>query len=94
MGEELKKSWFDEAVLDPEKVYKSPADVLADGRLDDEGMRKVLLSWEEDAKRLIESDEEGMTGGERSPLRAIQAALAELDKRGEVVRAKPPASKG
>lgn len=90
MGQEPKKPWFDEAVLDPARVYKSPAEVLQDSRLDDDGMRRVLKSWEEDAKRLLESDEEGMTGGESSPLKAVQAALAELDRRDECVRDKPP----
>jgi hypothetical protein len=97
MGQEPKKTWFDQAVLDPSKVYKSPAEVLADGRLDGEGMRKVLEAWEQDAKRLIQSSEEGMAKqegpDEGARLKAVQAALAELDKRDEVLRDKSPSPK-
>jgi hypothetical protein len=75
------KSWFDQALDDPMSTYATPAQVLRDERLDEAGMRAVLEVWEQDARRLMESSDEGMPEGESPHLRDVNAALAELDRR-------------
>ncbi len=92
MGRAKAKTWFDQALDDPMRTFGTPAEVLRDARLDEGGMRAVLTAWLQDAKRMTESADEGMTGGEDSLLREVECALAELDRREEVVRDKAPPS--
>lgn len=74
---------FQEALRSPGSVYKSPEQVLSDPRLDREGKRAILKSWEQDARELAVADEENMSGGESDMLdRVVNALLSLADERG------------
>jgi hypothetical protein len=69
---------LERAVIEPSSVYETPEDVLADSRLDDAEKRRVLESWERDARELAVAEDENMAGGEPNRLNAVLAALAKL----------------
>jgi hypothetical protein len=69
---------LERAVIEPSSVYEAPEDVLADSRLDDADKRRVLESWERDARELAVAEEENMAGGEPNRLGAVLEALAKL----------------
>jgi hypothetical protein len=52
---------------------------VAESDLPREEKIRILRSWELDARRLLESAEENMTGGEKDRLPEIQRALRELE---------------
>ena len=69
---------LERAVIEPSSVYETPEDVLADSRLDDTQKRRVLESWEQDARELAVAEEENMAGGEPNRLSDVLEALAKL----------------
>ena len=69
---------FDRAVTRPWAVYKAPEDVLADTTLSDAQKRRILESWERDARELAVAEEENMGGGEPNDLDRVLQALAKL----------------
>jgi hypothetical protein len=69
---------LERAVVQPWSVYKEPEEVLADSRLDDTQKRRVLESWERDARELAVAEDENMAGGEPNRLGAVLEALAKL----------------
>ena len=79
MRQQRATSWFDHVLDDPTREYATPAAVLRDERLDAFGMRAILEAWEQDARRLVESADEGMAGGP-ARLRDVRAALKELER--------------
>lgn len=81
---------LDKAVAQPWTVYEAPADVLADSRLTDSQKRRILESWEHDARELAVAEQENMAGGERSQLNRVLEALARLP--GEDERPRGPAT--
>jgi hypothetical protein len=89
MGRVKTKTWLDLALDDPMRTFGTPAEVLRDARLDEVGMRAVPTAWLQDAKRMTESADEGMAGGEDSLLPEVECALAELDRGEGVVRDEP-----
>jgi hypothetical protein len=66
------------ATDDPSRAFSSPRDVV-ESELPREEKIRILRSWELDARRLLESAEENMTGGEKDRLPEIQRALRELE---------------
>ena len=70
---------FEKAVKNPGAVYNSPFDVLADNTLNEAQRLSILQSWEQDQRELEVAQEEGMTGGEKSFLDEILAAMDKLD---------------
>lgn len=54
---------FDVVAMNPAAYYKGPADVLADAELTHAQKLKLLEEWEQDLKRKLESDGEGMAQG-------------------------------
>ncbi|GAB4368578.1 MAG: hypothetical protein Kow00114_27930 [Kiloniellaceae bacterium] len=68
----------DRAITQPWSVYDKPDDVLADERLSDGEKRRILESWERDARELAVAEEENMGGGEPSQLDSVLQALAKL----------------
>lgn len=74
----VKKSDFEKARRDPKSVYGSPEQVLADPRLDRQGKRQILETWEQDAQLLLKAEDEAMTGGEPNMLRRVELALDRL----------------
>jgi hypothetical protein len=66
------------AIDDPSRAFSSPREVV-ESELPHEEKVKILQSWELDARRLLESAEENMTGGEKDRLPEIQRALRELE---------------
>jgi hypothetical protein len=59
-------------------AYKAPHDVLADTALSDAQKRRILESWERDARELAVAEDESMGGGEPNDLDRVLQALAEL----------------
>jgi hypothetical protein len=70
---------IDDLVADPAAHFGSPEDVLA-APLPLEAKRRILESWELDARRLEESADENMAGGERSHYRAVVEARRRLEE--------------
>lgn len=68
----------DRAVSRPWSVYKTPEAVLADRRLDAAQKRRILESWERDARELAVAEEENMGGGEPDMLGRVLEALSTL----------------
>jgi len=66
------------ATDDPSRAFSSPREVV-ESELPREEKIKILRSWELDARRLLESAEENMTGGEKDRLPEIQSALRQLE---------------
>ena len=69
---------FEQALLDPQAKFGTPESVLGREDLSAPQKRQLLEQWEADARRLSESAEEGMTGGESAPLDRISDALRSL----------------
>lgn len=71
---------FDQALLTPESVFQNPQDVVATDSLTPEQKMTVLKRWEANARDLEVASNESMTGGSRSKLDEVGAAIAELLK--------------
>ena len=69
------------ALRNPEEAFGTPEQVLADPRLDRDGKRAILNSWEQDARELAVAEEEGMTGGEQDMLQRVLRALDTVSDR-------------
>jgi hypothetical protein len=85
------QSELEKAVQRPWDAYKTPEEVLADRSLSDEDKRRVLESWERDARELAVAEEENMGGGEPNMLHRVLQALNELPAPDE--RPRGPATK-
>ena len=66
-----------EALLDPSSQYKSPQDVVGDGRLTLQQKIEVLRRWEYDEAEVRVAEEEGMPGGNNGDL--LQQIVQALD---------------
>jgi ABC-type iron transport system FetAB ATPase subunit len=66
------------AIDDPTRAFKTPQEVVR-SKLPREEKIKILKSWELDARRLLESAEENMAGGEKDRLPEVLRALRDLD---------------
>lgn len=64
-----------QAMRSPKDTFGTPERVLADPRLDREGKRAILKSWEQDARKIPVAEEDGMVGGERTMLERVLRAL-------------------
>ncbi len=69
---------LDEKIADPSGAYRSPEAVLADSNLSRDDKRRVLESWERDARELQVAEEENMGGGEPAMLGRVLEALASV----------------
>ena len=67
----------EKAIDDPTRAFNSPHEVV-EAKLSREDKIKILKSWELDARRLLESAEENMAGGEKDRLPEVLKALREL----------------
>jgi TrmH family RNA methyltransferase len=65
--------------LDPSLTYASPKALADDPKLGRSEKIRLLVRWRLDARRLQESEGEGMIGGERAPLGEIERLIAELE---------------
>jgi ABC-type iron transport system FetAB ATPase subunit len=65
------------AIDDPSRAFTSPREVVESELPRDEKI-KILKNWELDARRLLESAEENMTGGEKDRLPEVLRALRDL----------------
>ena len=66
---------FRKAMADPRAEFGRPERLLSDPRLDREGKRAILRSWEQDERELAVAEGEGMGGGEQSMLQRVVEAL-------------------
>lgn len=67
----------EKAIDDPTRAFKSPREVV-ESEFSREEKVKILKSWELDARRLLESAEENMAGGEKDRLPEVLKALRQL----------------
>lgn len=74
---------LEEKIADPSGAYGSPEEVLQDRALDREGKRRVLESWERDAREMMVAEEENMSGGEPAMLGRVLEALASVTDLGD-----------
>ena len=70
---------LEDMLADPAACFASPDDVLR-ADLSNEDKRRVLQTWETDARRLEESAGENMSGGERSRLQAVREAARKIER--------------
>ena len=72
---------YDQALLTPESIFNNPADVVETDSLTPEQKMTVLKRWEANARDLEVASSESMTGGARSKLDDVGAAIAVLMER-------------
>ncbi len=63
------------ALRNPEETFGTPECVLSDPRLDREGKRAILKSWEQDERELAVAKGEGMVREEQNMLQRVLRAL-------------------
>lgn len=68
-----------QAEEDPAAVFATPQDVLREAGLSREQKLRILQRWKLDALEMEVATEENMTGGERSRLDEVIAALDAMD---------------
>ena len=66
------------ALLDPERVFESPQDVLDHPGLSRETRREILERWKYEEAQLAAAEDEGMGGGEELKLTPVVEALEAL----------------
>ncbi len=72
---------YDQALLTPESIFTNPMDVVKTKSLTPEQKMTVLKRWEANSKDLEVAAGESMTGGVRSRLAEVGAAIVELMKK-------------
>lgn len=80
------------AFIAPASAYDEPTEVLADESLSNAEKRRILESWERDARALSMAEEENMAGGEPNRLGAVLEALSQLPPEKENERPHGPAT--
>lgn len=68
------------ALINPERVFSDPQDVVRSETLTTAEKREILSRWAHDALELSVAAEEGMAGDEPAPLAPVAEALAQLDR--------------
>jgi len=71
---------YDQALLDPAAVFKSPRDVLNSDTMTTDQKLTVLKRWETDAQLMSVATEENMGGGEPSRLEDVRHAIDMLTR--------------
>lgn len=71
---------IDAVLADPTAYFAEPSEVVAHGGMPLAFKLKVLRQWELDARRLAESESEGMGGGEENMLARVSRALRTLEE--------------
>ena len=69
---------FHKALQDPEAAFGIPERVLADPRLDREGKRAILESWERNERKMMLAEQEGAASVEHAMLRRVLNALSAI----------------
>ncbi|CAG0938839.1 hypothetical protein GPROT2_00410 [Gammaproteobacteria bacterium] len=69
---------FQQALLDPTAIFRSPGDVLSESSLSADQKAEILSRWAYDAAELAVAEEEGMIGGDAGDMGAIIRALDQL----------------
>lgn len=82
MSENKERPSIEVIIKDPVKHYRTPLDVLADGRFTRAEQRRILESWALDAQLIAVAEEENMAAPKPTHLREVKLALIELDRRG------------
>lgn len=71
--------YFERCKANPRQEFGTPGRLLHSDRLTAAQKLEVLKSWKAEAIHLSESKGEGMAGGERAQLSAIETAILELE---------------
>jgi hypothetical protein len=90
----ISKNDFKQALRDPRSVYETPEQVLADPRLDRQGKRSILETWQQRVGGRPRADAEPACGADANLMRRVDSALRTLnDRRNEIwSRARGPLS--
>ncbi len=81
MNNQIADKIVQEAIKDPKELYKSPAAVLDDERLNKDQKQTILESWALDQRSLLVAESENMTGSNGKAaeiLQDVQDAQAKL----------------
>jgi hypothetical protein len=81
----LGRAEVEQALISPASVFDSPDEVVDTPALTKIMKIELLKRWELDARALQRATEENMSGGEASPIDAVNAALSKLDPTGEAL---------
>ncbi|MGM0631792.1 MAG: hypothetical protein ACQETO_01325 [Pseudomonadota bacterium] len=71
---------LEQILLDPSAVYETPQRVVDDASLEKADKIRVLHHWEYDARRVLDSEGEGMDKGDASTV--LQSVLEALESLG------------
>ncbi|MBI4524383.1 MAG: hypothetical protein HY695_11305 [Deltaproteobacteria bacterium] len=80
---------FEKTLVDPEQVFKTPAELLQREDLSREQKIEILKRWEYDARELQVAEEENMTGPQRVNLDDVLKALRGLGVSADSDRSAP-----
>jgi hypothetical protein len=72
---------YDQALLTPESIFDDPMDIVETDSMTPEQKMTVLKRWEANARDLEVASSESMSGGARSKLDEVGAAIARLMER-------------
>lgn len=70
----------EDLIVNPNRHFGHPIDVLNEPALSTDDKRRILESWKLDARRLAESTAENMSGGEQTDLRDVSNVLIQLNE--------------
>ncbi|SON56340.1 hypothetical protein HDIA_2799 [Hartmannibacter diazotrophicus] len=74
----MTKDEFEQALLNPASVFKSPEAVLEESSLTKRQKTEILLQWEYNAAEEAVALEEGMPGEETNMLHRVLTALGQV----------------
>jgi hypothetical protein len=75
----------EQALISPGSVFDTPHEIVTSPALTKVMKIELLKRWELDARALQRATEENMSGGEASPIDAVNDALMALDPTGEAL---------
>lgn len=68
----------EEAIKDPDRMYKTPQEVLGDCHLCDEEKEAILNSWQQDQIALLRAEEESMLSDQKAS--GAAALIQDIEK--------------
>ena len=71
---------IEKALQHPRAIFAEPKDVVEHPKLTRDVKLAILREWEQDARRLSASEEEGFRGGEESMLGRVEHAISVVQR--------------
>ena len=76
---------IEQALVSPASIFDAPEEIVISAALTRMMKIDLLKRWELDARALERATEENMSGGEASPIDAVNDALMKLDPTGDAL---------